>query len=54
MTAPAEISIEDYHEYADEYLENLLVKLLDLGETKLGFDAEFSVCADLCSVVFTY
>jgi len=41
----AQISDAEYHEIADQYLDNLVLKLEELGEkASEGLEAEFSVC----------
>jgi hypothetical protein len=41
---PANISVEEYHEIADEYLDELLLSLEEKSETGgSGFDVEYSV-----------
>jgi frataxin len=44
-TGPAEITIEQFHEVADEYLNALIEKLEELQEETEEVDVEYSVCA---------
>jgi frataxin len=51
-SGPAEITIEQFHEVADEYLNALIEKLEQLQEETEEVDVEYSVCASSlrCSV----
>jgi frataxin len=40
---PTPIAIEEYHERADHYLEELVSRAEELAEEKEGVDVEFSV-----------
>jgi frataxin len=40
-----EISIGEYHQISDEYMDNILAKLEHLQEAREDVDVEFSVCA---------
>jgi len=42
---PAEITVEQFHELADEYLNALIEKLEQLQEEEEDVDVEYSVCA---------
>lgn len=42
--APAEISIEEYHERADAFMEELVGKLEELQEKRDDVDVEYTVC----------
>lgn len=48
-SAPAEISVEEYHELADAYLDTLMEKLEALQEEREEVDVEYSVCHPLPS-----
>jgi frataxin len=43
-TAATDISLEQYHQVSDDYLDNILAKLEHLQEEREGVDVEFSVC----------
>jgi len=40
---PTPIEIEEYHERADQYLEELVSRAEELAEEKEGVDVEYSV-----------
>jgi len=42
VTEPTEISIEEYHEISDAYLDNIVAKLEQLQEARDDVDVEFS------------
>jgi frataxin len=44
-TTPTEISMEEYHHFSDQYMNNILSKLEQLQEAREDVDVEFSVCA---------
>jgi frataxin len=44
-SGPADITIEQFHELADQYLEALIEKLEGLQEETEEVDVEYSVCA---------
>lgn len=41
---PTEITIEEYHQVSDAYMDNILAKLEQLQEAREDVDVEFSVC----------
>lgn len=45
---PTPIEIEEYHERADQYLEELVSRAEELAEEKQDVDVEFSVSQDCC------
>ena len=49
-TGPADISVEEYHEIADEYIDQLVLTLEEKGEKgESGYDVEYSVGRPLLS-----
>jgi frataxin len=51
-SGPADITIEQFHELADHYLEALIEKLEALQEETEEVDVEYSVCVPLAALVF--
>ncbi len=47
ITEPTEITIEEYHELSDSYLDNIVAKLEQLQEARDDVDVEFSVSIPL-------
>lgn len=45
VTAPTELSDDEYHELADRYMDHLCEKAEQLQETREEVDVEFSVSA---------
>lgn len=46
-SAPANITIEEYHKFSDAYMEALVDKFEALQEEKTEIDCEYSVCSFL-------
>lgn len=46
-SAPLDLTIEEYNELSDEYLNGLIEKLEEMAEEKEGIDVEYSVCGPL-------
>jgi frataxin len=45
VTEPTEITMEEYHQVSDEYMDALASKLEALQEAREDVDVEFSVCS---------
>jgi frataxin len=41
---PTEITMEEYHQVSDAYMDNVMAKLEQLQEAREDVDVEFSVC----------
>lgn len=42
-TAPTDISIEEYHQHADKYLDALVQKVEEMQETRQDIELDYSV-----------